>query len=89
MKLGDERLNTQRDRPVQAMLVVTLAVISLNITPTQSELQSRLEPACSRPHPSKCTVLVQALSAAVAQRPVRELPLQHPLQYKLQPTPQG
>ena len=28
---------------------MTLAVISLNITPTQSELPSRLEPACSRP----------------------------------------
>jgi hypothetical protein len=67
---------------MQAMSVVTLAVISLNITPTQSELPSRLDPACSRPHPSRCTL--EALSAAVAQRlAFANLPLFPP--YNLNP----
>lgn len=62
---------------MQAMSVVTLVVISLNITPTQSDLHPRLDPTCSRPHPSKCTVL--ALSEAVAQRLAFANPLSHPL----------
>lgn len=62
-----------------ARSVVTLALISLNIPPTQPGLQSRLEPACSRPHPSRCTLL--ALSAAVAQRLPFANPPPRPLHY--------